>query len=158
VSERPMSPEDELSAPTETPRKTAAPEGDSGLLAGSNRVLDAAWDWLRKTGIDVSARVDRQRRAAWCDRAIVELREDREAILDKMGKYVYRSYREGMLTGGQIPASPELLEWCRAVEDLNTKIEAQKLLRERIMAGGQAPPPPAPGTEPSPPPAEAGDA
>jgi len=136
-----MSPEDELSASTEAPGRPTTPAGDSGLLAGSNRVLDAAWEWLRKAGIDVSARVDRQRRAAWCDRAIAELREDRDAILAKLGKYVYRSYREGMLAAGQIPASPELLEWCRTIEDLNTKIEAQKLLRERIMAGGHVAPP-----------------
>jgi hypothetical protein len=107
------------------------------LLAGSNRVLDAVFDGLRRAGASLSVYLDRQRRVAWCDRTIRELREDRDAELVEMGRDVYRAFIDGEreLPGVTGEALDGLVERCRKVDDYDTRIAAQQLLRERIAAG-----------------------
>lgn len=110
------------------------PPADS-LLTESSRALDSAYGWLRKAGAATVSFLDRQKRLAWCERAIRELREDRDVVLEVIGREVYRAYREGRIEDGRLPVSEELLAHCRKVEDYDTRIEAQKLLRNRVGEG-----------------------
>jgi len=109
-------------------------EGDSPL-AGSNQVLDAVWDWMRDTGSRVGSFVDRQKRIAWCDRAIRELREDRDASLLEIGREMYRAHINGEIAQGTLSGTDTFVRLCRRVEDLDTKIAAQEHMRSQIAAG-----------------------
>ena len=60
----------------------------------------------------------------------------------QLGEKVYGAYAEGAAADGAFPATEELLEECRTIDELDAKIEAQELLRDRIAEEGHPGPAP----------------